>query len=188
MNRTFQRFRADRCLAGEFFTSGVASHPHEINLLDFAARELRLDESSKVPRASHDHDARCVSVEAMRGLRPLRVVHLVEHVLKGVAEESSTRVHRQWRGLVQHDYRFIFVQHLHAHVDVGLDHAGDLVQIAFAGPHDLTRWHRLTPRVEDASLLKAFEPRLHWDVASMRHKVSSSVCPSARSGTRIGLK
>ena len=102
----------------------MSDHASQIDLFDLAPLELRLQQSGDVLGAREQHDAARVGIQTMRGTRVVRPIDHLQNVLKRVAVEPTTRVHRQRSGFVNDDDRFVFVQDADVSVDFGFDRFG----------------------------------------------------------------
>src|SRR5512138_398243 len=130
---------ADRRFATELVFFWMSLHAGEVDLIDFSACELRLDQAREMARARDDDHTRRIRVETMTRPRLLWAIQCLEYVVQCVSVEPPGGVHRQRRGLVHDDQRFVLMHDLDLHVDVRLDHAWELVKVAFASVHDLAR-------------------------------------------------
>jgi hypothetical protein len=133
-------------------------HAHEIDFLHFAARKLRLNLAGHIASARYDERSGRIGIETMRGPQLLRVIERIEHVLERVAMKAPPGMHRQRRRLIDDDQRLVLVQHLYAHVHVGLDERREFVKVPLARTNDPVGLHGLVLRVDEKPLRAALRP------------------------------
>src|SRR3982074_354380 len=86
------------------------------------------------------------------------MVDCVEHMLPGIAVKTAACMHRQGRGLVQHNHCLVLMQQLDLHVDVGFDHCWNSVLVALSGSYHLAAEDRLAGSIQHPALSKALLP------------------------------
>ena len=128
---------ADGGVAREGVGGRMALDADEVAFLNLALRELGLEAAGEMAGAGDEDESGGIGVQAVRGVRFLRVIDGVEDVLEGVAIKPAAGVHGQGRGFVQDDEGLVFMQDFHRAVDLGFDDAGKDVAVALADADDL---------------------------------------------------
>ena len=134
--------------------------------------KLRLHHACKLPRLTKDSDTSGVCIQAMHTARPKRMPHNVQYELQRVAIEPSARMHRERRGLIQHDDRFVFKQHADICIHIRLTLRGLQVPVALPRADDVLRRDGRVIISDNAARLAHSKPFLARNV---RHHLAQAV-------------
>lgn len=153
----------DRISTPETVLGWQANAARKIGFTNRAGLELSPQVGRDLCRPGKQDQAGRVGVQAMNDSKILRRIDAAEQGGQRVSIESTARMDRQRRRLVDDDQSIVFPENLNGRIDSGFYHIGKQVLKLLSAAHDPAHRHRFAA-AQDVSLFKPALPLSGIDV------------------------